>query len=83
MALLVNSSTLDEMIIVWKNICIVLISTSQNDKFKMSLSLLSQMADKMNKDPDKTNDVLKNVIVTSKGQFQSNLNENVSSHILK
>ncbi|CAF1647365.1 unnamed protein product, partial [Adineta ricciae] len=75
-ALLVNSSTLDEMIIVWENICIVLISTNQNDRFKMSLSLLSQMADKMNKDPDKANDVLKNVTVTSKIQFQSNLDKN-------
>ncbi|UJR13060.1 hypothetical protein I4U23_000086 [Adineta vaga] len=76
MALLVNSSTLDEMIIVWENICIVLISTNQNDRFKMSLSLMSQMADKMNKDPDQTNDVLKNVTVTSKAQLHSDLDTN-------
>ncbi|CAF1411493.1 unnamed protein product [Adineta ricciae] len=75
-ALLVNSSTFDEMIIVWENICIVLISTNQNDRFKMLLSLLSQMADKMNKEPDKANDVLKNVTVTSKIQCQSDLDKN-------
>jgi len=81
-ALLVNSNTLTEMTIVWKNICIVLISTNQNDKFKMSLSLLSQMADQMNKDPDKTNEVLKSVTVTLKGQLKSNLDINVSSFML-
>ncbi len=37
MALLVNNNTLDEMIIVWRNICIVLLSVNQNDQFKMSL----------------------------------------------
>jgi hypothetical protein len=30
MALLVNSNTLDEMIVVWQNICIILISPNQN-----------------------------------------------------
>ncbi|CAF1667456.1 unnamed protein product [Adineta ricciae] len=50
--------------------------TNQNDRFKMLLSLLSQMADKMNKEPDKANDVLKNVTVTSKIQCQSDLDKN-------
>ena len=78
MALLVNSNTLDEMILVWRNICIVLISPNQNDQFRLSLSLLSKMADEMNADPDKTNEVLKNVTMTSKGQFNSSLNTGVS-----
>lgn len=78
MALLVNSSTLDEMTIIWRNICIVLASPSQNDQFKMSLSMLSKMADAMNNDPDKTNFVLKNVSVTSKGHLNSSIEINVS-----
>ncbi len=36
-ALLVNSNTLYEMIIVWRKICIVLLSVNQNDQFTMSL----------------------------------------------
>ncbi|CAF1029304.1 unnamed protein product [Rotaria sordida] len=74
MALLVNSNTLDEMVIVWRNICIVLLSTNQNDQFKISLSTLSKMADQMNGDPEKTNFVLKAVSVTSKGHISSNMN---------
>ncbi|CAF3760562.1 unnamed protein product, partial [Rotaria sp. Silwood1] len=74
MALLVNCNTLDEMIIIWRNICIVLLSTNQNDQFKISLSTLSKMADQMNGDPDKTNFILQGVSVTSKGQISSNMN---------
>lgn len=83
MALLVNSSTLDEMIIIWRNICIVLISPNQNDQFKMSISALSKLAEKMNGDPDKTNFVLKNVLVTTKGQFTSAIDIDVSNKHLK
>lgn len=82
-ALLVNSNTLDEMIIVWRNICIVLISPSQNDQFKMSISLLSKMAEEMNANPDKTNFVLRNVVVTSKGQVNSGLPADVSNNPMK
>jgi hypothetical protein len=82
-ALLVNSNTLDEMAIVWRNICIVLISPSQNDQFKMSLSLLSKMAEEMNANPDKTNFVLKDVVVTPKGQVNSNLPTDVSNNPMK
>ena len=78
MALLVNSNTLDEMIIIWRNICIVLLSTNQNDQFKISLSTLSQMADQMNDDPEKTNFVLQGVSVTSKEQISSNMSVDVS-----
>lgn len=77
MALLINSNTLEEMGIIWRNICVVLLSPSQNDQFKISISTLSKMADDMNKDPDKTNFVLQNVSVTSKGQFSSKLSEKV------
>ncbi|CAF3851389.1 unnamed protein product, partial [Rotaria magnacalcarata] len=69
MALLVNCNTLDEMIIIWRNICIVLMSPSQNDQFKMSLSVLSKLADEMNGDPEKKNFVLQNVSVTAKGHI--------------
>ncbi|CAM4940035.1 unnamed protein product [Rotaria socialis] len=74
MALLVNSNTLDEMMIIWRNICIVLLSTNQNDQFKISLSTLSKMADQMNGDPEKTNFVLQNVSVTTKGHCSSTIN---------
>ena len=67
------------MMIIWQNICVVLISPNQNDRFKISLSLLSKMADEMNADPDKTNFVLKNVLVTPKGQITSSLEMNVSN----
>ncbi|CAM4951852.1 unnamed protein product [Rotaria socialis] len=69
MALLVNCNTLDEMITIWRNICIVLMSPSQNDQFKMSLSVLSKLADEMNGDPEKKNFVLQNVSVTAKGHI--------------
>ncbi len=78
MALLVNSNTLDEMIIVWRNICIVLMSPNRNDQFQISLSTLAKLAQEMNGDPDKTNFVLKNVSVTSQGQFMSTLDLDVS-----
>ncbi|CAF5148545.1 unnamed protein product, partial [Rotaria sp. Silwood1] len=74
MALLVNCNTLDEMIIIWRNVCIVLLSTNQNDQFKISLSTLSKMADQMNGDPEKTNFVLQGVSVTTKGQISNNMN---------
>jgi hypothetical protein len=82
MALLVNSNTLEEMTIIWRNICVVLLSPSQNDQFKISLSILSKMADDMNKDPDKTNFILKNVSVTSKGQCNSTIPEEVRTNTL-
>jgi hypothetical protein len=50
MALLINSNTLEEMSIIWRNMCIVLLSPSQNDQFKISISTLSKMDDNMNKD---------------------------------
>jgi hypothetical protein len=78
MALLVNSNTLNEMVIVWRNICIVLLSSSQNDRFKISLSTLSKMAHEMNSDPNKSNFVLKNVSVTSKAQLKSTIDDEVS-----
>jgi hypothetical protein len=78
MALLVNSNILDEMIIAWRNICIVLISPNQNDHFKMSMSLLAKMAEEMNGDPDKTNFVLKNVLVSPQGQITSTMDIDVS-----
>lgn len=83
MALLVNSSTLEEMIVVWRNICIVLLSPNQNDQFKMSLSALSKLAEEMNGDPDKTNFILHNVSVTTKGQIVNNLNMDVSNFNFK
>lgn len=76
--LLVNSSTLKELNVIWRNICIVLMSTNQNDQYKISLSTLSKLADDMNSDPDKTNFILKNVQVTSKGQLKSTLELDVS-----
>ena len=81
MALLVNSNILDEMIIIWRNICIVLLSTNQNDQFKISLSTLSKMADQMNGDPEKTNFVLQGVSVNTKGQISSNINGDVSNRM--
>jgi hypothetical protein len=78
MALLVNSNTLREMVVVWENVCIVLLSSSQNDRFKISLSTLSKLAHEMNSDPDKSNFVLKNVSVTSKAEFTSTLDLEVS-----
>ena len=78
MTLLVNSNTLDEMIIIWRNICIVLLSTNQNDQFKISLSTLSKMADQMNDGPEKTNFVLQDVSVTTKGLIPSNMSVGVS-----
>ncbi|CAF2060447.1 unnamed protein product, partial [Rotaria magnacalcarata] len=69
MALLVNCNKLDEIIIIWRNICIVIMSPSQNDQFKMSLSVLSKLADQMNGDPEKKNFVLQNVSVTAKGHI--------------
>jgi hypothetical protein len=65
------------MSIIWRNMCIVLLSPSQNDQFKISISTLSKMADNMNKDPDKTNFVLQHVSVTSKGQCSSTIPEEV------
>jgi hypothetical protein len=82
MALLINSNTLEEMSIIWRNICIVLLSPSQNDQFKISISTLSKMADDMNKNPDKTNFVLQNVSVTPKGQFSSTIPEDVRNNTL-
>ncbi len=82
MALLINSNTLEEMSIIWRNICIVLLSPSQNDQFKISLSTLSKMADDMNKDPDKTNFILQNVSVTTKGQCSSTIPEQVRNNTL-
>jgi len=79
MALLVNSNTLDEMVIVWRNICIVLTSPNRNDHFKISLSTLAKLAEEMNGDPDKTNFVLKNVSVTPQGQVTSALEMDVSN----
>ena len=79
MALLVNSNTLDEMIIIWRNICIVLMSPSQNDQFKMSLSVLSKLADEMNGDPEKKNFVLQNVSVTAKGHITHAIEIDVSN----
>ena len=78
-ALLVNSNTLEEMGTIWRNICIVLLSPSQNDQFKLSLSTLSKMADDMNKDPDKTNFILQHVSVSAKGQCSSSLVAEVRS----
>ncbi|CAF1325436.1 unnamed protein product [Adineta ricciae] len=46
MPLLFNSSTLDEMIIVWRNICILLLSVNQNDHFKISSSVLPTQDDR-------------------------------------
>ena len=82
-ALLVNSNTLEEMASIWRHICIILLSPSQNNHFKISLSTLSKMADDMNQDPDKTNFVLQNVSVTSKGQYTSTLPEEVRNGILQ
>ena len=81
-ALLVNSNTLEEMALIWHHICIVLLSPSQNNHFKISLSTLSKMADEMNQDPDKTNFVLQNVSVTSKGHCTSTLSEEVRNDAL-
>ncbi|CAF1412635.1 unnamed protein product [Adineta ricciae] len=77
MALLVNSNTLNEMIIVWRNICTLLLSVNQNDHFKISLSVLSKMADQMNANPDTTNFVLQNVTLTPKAQLISNLDTEI------
>jgi hypothetical protein len=79
MALLVNSNTLDEMIVVWQNICIILISPNQNDRFKISLSTLAKLAEEMNGNPDKTNFVLQNVSVTPQGQISSKLDIQVNN----
>ena len=78
MTLLANSNTLNKMIIIWRDICIVLLSTNQNDQFKISLSTLSEMADQMNDGPEKTNFVLQDVSVTTKGQISSNMSVDVS-----
>ena len=78
-ALLVNSNTLEEMGTIWRNICIVLLSPSQNDQFKLSLSTLSKMADDMNKDPDKTNFILQHVSISAKGQCSSSMVTEVRS----
>jgi hypothetical protein len=78
MALLVNSNILDEMVIAWRNICIVLLSPTRNDQFKISLSTLAKMAEEMNGNPDKTNFVLNNVSVSSKGEITSTLDIDVS-----
>ena len=79
MALLVNSNTLDEMFIVWRNICILLLSVNQNDHFKICSSLLSKMADQMNANSGTANFVLQNVTLNGKAQFTSNLDPEVSS----
>jgi len=78
MALLVNSNTLSGMSVVWKNVCIVLLSPSQNDQFKISLSTLSKLAHEMNSDSNKSNFLLKNVSVTSKAQLTSAIDLEVS-----
>ena len=78
MALLVNSNALDEMIIIWRNICIVPLSTNQNHQFKISLSTLSKMADQMNDDPEKTNFVLHGVSVTTEEPISNNMSIDVS-----
>ncbi|CAF1364689.1 unnamed protein product [Adineta steineri] len=75
MALLVNSNTLDEMIVIWRNICFVLLSPNQNDRFKMAISTLSKLAEQMNGDPEKTNYILQNVTVTSHASVTDKLNE--------
>ena len=72
-ALMVNSSILEEMTLIWRHICIVLSSPTRYNHFTISLCTLSKMADEMNQDPDKTNYVLQHVSVTSKGQINSTL----------
>ena len=79
MALLVNSNTLDEMIIVWRNICILLLSVNQNDHFKIFSSFLSKMANQMNDNSDRSNLNLQNVTLNGKAQLTSNLDTEVSS----
>ena len=81
-ALLVNSNTLDEMGTIWRNICIVLLSPSLNDQFKLSLSTLSKMADEMNKDPDKTNFILQHVSISAKGHCSSSMDIEVRSNVI-
>ncbi len=78
MALLVNSNTLDEMVVVWRNICVVLLSPNRNDHFKLALSTLAKLAQDMNADPDKTNYIFQNVSVTVEGQITNTLDNNVS-----
>ena len=77
MALLVNSNTLNEMAVIWQHVCMVLLSPSQNDHFKICLSTLAKLAEEMNGDPDKTNYILQNVSVTSKCQVTNTLNDEV------
>lgn len=81
-ALLVNSNTLEEMSMVWGDICNVLLSPTQNNHFKISISTLSKMANEMNQDPDKTNFVLQHVAVSSKGELTSTLSEEVRNKFL-
>lgn len=77
MALLVNSNILEEMSVVWQHICTVLLSPTQNNHFKISISTLSKMANEMNQDPDKTSFVRQHVSVSSKGEFNTTLPEEV------